>query len=68
MERKISMDELLRAREVCAGYGQENVLRKVSFSVQAGELCALLGSNGSGKSASVCVRPDSFPGQYDAGG
>ena len=50
------MDELLRAREVCAGYGQENVLRKVSFSVQAGELCALLGSNGSGKSTLLrCV-------------
>ena len=64
------MDELLRAREVCAGYGQENVLRKVSFSVQAGELCALLGSNGSGKSTllrCVCgLIP--FRGQYDAGG
>lgn len=50
------MGELLRARDVCAGYGRENVLRKVSFSIQAGELCALLGSNGSGKSTLLrCV-------------
>lgn len=33
------MGELLRAQEVCAGYGRENVLQKVSFSVQTGS-CA----------------------------
>ncbi len=50
------MSELLWAQDICAGYGRENVLKKISFTVQEGELCALLGSNGSGKSTLLrCV-------------
>ena len=50
------MGELLWAQDISAGYGRENVLKKISFIVQEGELCALLGSNGSGKSTLLrCV-------------
>ena len=30
--------------------GKDNVFQNVEFEVQAGEICALLGNNGSGKS------------------
>ena len=49
------MDELLRVENLCAGYGQRRVLREVSFSVRRGELCALLGANGSGKSTMMNI-------------
>lgn len=39
--------------EVCAGYGGEDVLQRVSLVVQPGQLCAVLGPNGAGKSTLV---------------
>lgn len=44
------MDEILTVRGVCAGYGARRVLEDVGLSVGEGEVCALLGLNGSGKS------------------
>ena len=44
------MSGLLCVSELSAGYGTRHVLREISFSVEAGEVCALLGANGSGKS------------------
>lgn len=44
------MGELLRVESLSAGYSGKKVLEDMSFSVNAGELCALLGANGSGKS------------------
>ena len=44
------MSGLLCVSELSAGYGTRHVLREISFSVAAGEVCALLGANGSGKS------------------
>ncbi len=41
---------LLAVRGLCAGYEQTPVLRGVSFDLQPGELVALLGRNGSGRS------------------
>jgi branched-chain amino acid transport system ATP-binding protein len=41
---------LLSARDVRSGYGAVEVLRGVSLDVHAGEIVALLGSNGAGKS------------------
>lgn len=55
------MGDLLRVENLCAGYGNRQVLHRVSFSVQRGEVCALLGANGSGKStllrALCCLTP-----------
>ena len=43
-------ESLLSVHEVHAGYGTIEILRGVSFSVQSGEVVAVLGSNGTGKS------------------
>ena len=43
------MSELLRVEGLSAGYGRGAVIHDVSFSLEEGELCALLGANGSGK-------------------
>ena len=43
------MSALLEVRNLRAGYGPVEVLRGVSLAVDAGEIVALLGSNGAGK-------------------
>jgi branched-chain amino acid transport system ATP-binding protein len=40
---------LLEVADLFAGYGAENVLRGVSFSVERGGITAILGANGAGK-------------------
>ena len=44
---------LLEVQGVHAGYGSVEILRGVSLRMQAGELVALLGSNGAGKSSTL---------------
>ncbi|WP_121064503.1 ATP-binding cassette domain-containing protein [Chachezhania antarctica] len=44
-----AMDRLI-ARDLCAGYGAADVLQSVSLRVGQGEMVALLGANGAGKS------------------
>jgi branched-chain amino acid transport system ATP-binding protein len=46
---------LLELRGVRAGYGAIEVLHDVSFSVAAGEILAILGANGAGKSTALAV-------------
>src|ERR1700684_514565 len=41
---------LLDIRALCAGYGDTDVLRGVDLKVEPGEIVAVLGSNGVGKS------------------
>ncbi len=41
---------MLEVRGLNAGYGEVQILREVSLSVQAGEIVTLVGSNGAGKS------------------
>ncbi len=41
---------MLEVRGLNAGYGEVQILRDVSLSVQAGEIVTLVGSNGAGKS------------------
>jgi branched-chain amino acid transport system ATP-binding protein len=45
-----SAKPLLDIRALCAGYGDTNVLRGVDLKVEPGEIVAVLGSNGVGKS------------------
>ena len=44
---------LLAVRDLCSGYGPVEVLREASLAVQRGEIIALLGSNGAGKSTFI---------------
>ena len=59
-------ESLLSVNEVHAGYGATEILRGVSFSVRPGEVVAVLGSNGTGKSTlnrtiSGVMRPGQEP-------
>ncbi len=44
---------VLSVEALVAGYGRTPVLRGIDFAVQAGEVVALLGANGSGKSTAL---------------
>lgn len=44
-------DPLLSARDLCFAYGDERVLSDVTLSVAAGEVLAVVGSSGAGKSS-----------------
>jgi branched-chain amino acid transport system ATP-binding protein len=46
----MSAEPLLDVRALCAGYGDTEVLRGVDLKVEPGEIVAVLGSNGVGKS------------------
>ncbi|MGD1820694.1 MAG: sugar ABC transporter ATP-binding protein [Pleomorphochaeta sp.] len=40
----------IQMKSIYKSFGSNNVLKNVNFSVQSGEICALLGENGAGKS------------------
>lgn len=40
----------LEMRNICKAFGNNVVLKSVNFSLEGGEICALLGENGAGKS------------------
>jgi branched-chain amino acid transport system ATP-binding protein len=44
---------MLEVRALAAGYGRARVLHEVSFEARAGEVVALLGRNGAGKSTTL---------------
>lgn len=51
-------------RELCQGYGREDIIKDISFTAESGELLSILGPNGCGKSTlikSLCnvMRPRS---------
>ena len=53
--------ELLTARKISAGYGKEEVLKGIDFSVRRGEFLGLAGPNGSGKTTLVRVLTGFLP-------
>ncbi|GIH80717.1 ABC transporter permease subunit [Planobispora longispora] len=54
-------DALFRLENVVAGYGDVTVLRGVDLSVRPGEVVALLGANGAGKSTTCAVAAGDLP-------
>ena len=44
---------MLAVRELTAGYGDFQALHGVSFTVAAGEIVSIIGSNGAGKSTTL---------------
>ena len=44
------MEKLLEMKEICKSFGTNNVLKNVQFDLFAGEVHALIGENGAGKS------------------
>ncbi len=56
------MPPLLAVENFCAGYGPIEVLKNVSIEVGTGEIVALIGANGAGKTSTLmgisgCLRP-----------
>ena len=50
LRRRHGTEPLLTVCGLCAGYGETEVLRGIDLEVDAGEIVAVLGSNGVGKS------------------
>ena len=53
MRRAEDTEEMLKLQDIHAYYGKSHVLHGVSFSVGPGEIVALLGRNGSGRSTTA---------------
>jgi len=51
--RKVRGTDMLKLQDIHAYYGKSHVLHGVSFDVRAGEIVALLGRNGSGRSTTA---------------
>jgi ABC-type branched-subunit amino acid transport system ATPase component/branched-subunit amino acid ABC-type transport system permease component len=59
--RAVRSDVVLRAEGLCAGYGGLAAVRELDLTVCAGEIVALLGSNGAGKSTTLLTLAGELP-------
>lgn len=55
------MSSGLAVRNLCAGYGEQQVLHGISLNVSAGEVVALLGANGAGKTTTLLAIAGAIP-------
>jgi branched-chain amino acid transport system ATP-binding protein len=67
------MPDLLSATDLCAGYGEVQVLKGVNFAIGQGTITAVIGSNGAGKTTlmralSGLIAPKSGTIQFDGHG
>lgn len=46
---------VLEVKDLCKNYGDKNILKNVSFTVEAGEVVGFLGPNGAGKSTTMNI-------------
>ncbi|WP_130803898.1 ABC transporter ATP-binding protein [Acinetobacter ihumii] len=55
MSSTISAQYLLELKDIDLSFGKSQVLKKLSFQVKEGEICALIGPNGAGKSSVINI-------------
>ena len=49
------MTELLRLQGICKSFGNVDVLNDIDFTINQGEIVALVGDNGAGKSTLIKI-------------
>ncbi|MDO4293964.1 MAG: ABC transporter ATP-binding protein [Eubacteriales bacterium] len=57
------MENILQLEQVCSGYGEKEILHRISFSLEEGRRLAILGPNGSGKTTLLRVIAGLLPAQ-----
>jgi ABC-type multidrug transport system, ATPase component len=56
--RRIQMNNLLEVKELSKAYGDKQVVRKIQFHVEEGEIVGFIGPNGAGKSTTIKMLVD----------
>lgn len=68
--REAGGNEVLEARELCGGYGDNILFRNVNFLISRGERVFIIGANGTGKSTllkMICARLSPLSGALELG-
>ena len=47
------MEKILECKDLCKSFGKKQILKKVSFSINEGDILAFIGPNGSGKTTTI---------------
>jgi iron complex transport system ATP-binding protein len=57
------MENILHVGDLCGGYGEEPVIKGISFDIKEGEFAGIIGPNGSGKSTLLKLMSRALPFQ-----